>query len=118
MRDEKRSLLFLISHLFPLISHNSSLISIRSSLKKMDFTLSTYRKLIDTLQQQGFSFLPVEEFVSNPANKVIVLRHDVDSLPRNSLQFARIQADKGIRGVYYFRIVSQSYNEQIIKEIY
>lgn len=84
----------------------------------MDFTLSTYRVLIETLQKQGFSFLTFEEFLKNLAPKSIVLRHDVDSLPFNSLQFARIQAEKGIKGTYYFRIVPESFDESIIKEIY
>jgi hypothetical protein len=38
-------------------------------------------------------------------------------LPENSLQFARIQAGKGIRGSYYFRIVPESFDEEVIKEI-
>ena len=83
----------------------------------MDFILKTYKKLLITLIDQGFSFLPIEEFVSNQANKVVVLRHDVDSLPGNSLKFAKIQAEKGIKGTYYFRIVPQSFDEKVIKEI-
>jgi hypothetical protein len=84
----------------------------------MDFTLITYRNLINSLQQQGFSFLTFEEFVKNPEDKVIVLRHDVDLLPKNSLRFAQIQVDMGIKGTYYFRIVPESFDEKIIKEIY
>jgi hypothetical protein len=84
----------------------------------MDFTILTYCKLIEALQQQGFSFLTFEEFVSKQEDKVVVLRHDVDALPQNSLRFARIQADKGIKGTYYFRIVPESFDEKIIKEIY
>jgi hypothetical protein len=84
----------------------------------MDFTLKTYKILMNTLSDQGFSFLTFEQFVSNPDNKVIVLRHDVDDSPQNSLEFAKIQADLGIKGSYYFRIVAESFDEKIIKEIY
>ena len=52
-----------------------------------------------------------------PLKKAIVLRHDVDKLPGNSLRFARIQAEKGIIGSYYFRFVTESFNESIIREI-
>ena len=45
------------------------------------------------------------------------MRHDVDSLPSNSLRFARIQNELGIKGVYYFRTVPESWDQQIIKEI-
>jgi len=83
-----------------------------------DFTLRTYIALLEDLKKQGFSFLTFKEFISNPLNNVIVLRHDVDLFPGNSIQFARIQADKGIKGTYYFRIVQESYNKNIIREIY
>jgi hypothetical protein len=48
---------------------------------------------------------------------LIILRHDVDLLPQNSLRFARIQAEMGIKGSYYFRAVPESWDEKIIKEI-
>jgi len=83
----------------------------------MDFNLETYKKLLNTLIDQGFSFIAFQYFVSNPAGKVVVLRHDVDSLPGNSLKFAQIQHESGIQGTYYFRIVPQSFDEKIIREI-
>lgn len=41
----------------------------------------------------------------------------MDARPENSLRFARLEHSIGIRGTYYFRIVRQSYDERIIKEI-
>ena len=83
----------------------------------MDFNITTYKKLLSTLVEQGYSFLSLEKFVFDSSGKIIILRHDVDALPENSLQFARIQAEKGIRGSYYFRIVPESFDEEVIKEI-
>ncbi|MFC2096253.1 hypothetical protein ACFLQ3_00970 [Bacteroidota bacterium] len=83
----------------------------------MDFTLKTYQKLLTALQNQGFTFQSFQEFLEKPVNKVIVLRHDVDKLPENSLLFAQIQHKLGIRGSYYFRIVPESFNAEIIEKI-
>ncbi len=83
----------------------------------MDFTLITYKLLLNTLIKQGFSFLPFYGFISSQKVKVIFLRHDVDLLPGNSLKFARIQSENGIKGTYYFRIVSESWDEAIINKI-
>ncbi len=47
----------------------------------------------------------------------MILRHDVDKLPENSLEMARLEHELGIRGTYYFRTVPQSWSEHIIKEI-
>ena len=84
----------------------------------MDFTLKKYIELLNTLICQGFSLLTLEEFILNPAGKVIVLRHDVDASLANSLKFAIIQSEKGIKGTYYFRILPECFDEKIIKEIY
>ena len=84
----------------------------------MDFTIKLYYKILNSLKYQGFSFLPFNEFISSTDEKRIVLRHDVDKLPGNSLISARIESEIGIRGTYYFRIVPQSFNAKMIREIY
>ena len=83
----------------------------------MDFTVNQYKKLLTTLQKQGFFFQTFAQFINSPNPKSIVLRHDVDKLPVNSLHFARIQAELGVIGSYYFRAVPESWDEEIIKEI-
>ncbi|HKK09516.1 MAG TPA: hypothetical protein VJ939_01710 [Bacteroidales bacterium] len=44
-------------------------------------------------------------------------KHDVDKLPGNSLEFAQIQHELGIKGTYFFRIVPESFNPEIIEKI-
>ena len=83
----------------------------------MDFTIQEYRKLLYTLKKQGYTFQTFEGFLRNPGKKVVILRHDVDRLPQNSLQFARIQNELEIVGSYYFRAVPESWEENIILEI-
>lgn len=69
----------------------------------MDFTLSKYSELLDALKAYGFEEL--------------VLRHDVDLMPSNSLRTATMESEKGIHGIYYFRAVPESWDEDIIKLI-
>ena len=87
-------------------------------LLKLDFTLKTYNKLIKSLINQGFLFQTLSDSLTQRGGKTIILRHDVDSLPANSLKFARIQSEIGIKGTYYFRIVPESFDDKIILEIY
>lgn len=82
-----------------------------------NFTNSQYKDLLETLIKQGFSFQSFNEFLDAPREKVIVLRHDVDRLPENSLKTAQLEASLGISGSYYFRMVPCSYNENIIRAI-
>lgn len=85
----------------------------------MDFTLRTYRTLITTLIDSVYAFLTFSEFLSatSEKGKCLVLRHDVDRLPFNSLQTAKIESKYGVHSTYYFRAVPESWNENIIKEI-
>ena len=69
----------------------------------MDFTLEKYAAVLDALKANGFESL--------------VLRHDVDLLPGNSLRTARLEAEKGMFGIYYFRAVPESWDEGIIRGI-
>jgi hypothetical protein len=83
----------------------------------MDFTIITYKKLLIELIDKDFVFQTFDEFIREPKSKSIILRHDVDLLPHNSLSFAKIQAQNKVKGVYYFRAVPQSWDEKVIKEI-
>jgi len=83
----------------------------------MDFTVKKYKELLISIKQQGYTFQTFNDFVKKPEQRSIVLRHDVDLLPYNSLAFAKIQAEQGVKGVYYFRAVPESWDEKVIKEI-
>lgn len=109
--------------------------------KKMDFTLRIYRRLLSCLLHRGYQFATFEQYciykgetVNNGENrlesdrltpspvnpitdKFIILRHDVDLKAANSLATARIEHELGIRASYYFRVVPQSNQPDIIRAI-
>lgn len=82
-----------------------------------DFTLFIYQALLTALQDQNYQFQTFAEFLQNPAERVILLRHDVDDRKTHSLEFARIQHARGITGTYYFRVVPQSFDPSVIRQI-
>ena len=83
----------------------------------MDFTVNIYQQLLVQLKNAGYVFQTFSEFLEKPKDRIILLRHDVDDKKMNSLHFAKIQQELGIKGTYYFRMVPQSYDEDVIKEI-
>ena len=89
----------------------------------IDFTISIYKKLLKSLIAKGYLFCSIEEYLKNGSgnpNKnraLVLLRHDVDRLPNNSLLTAEIEYSMGIKATYYFRAVPESYNIRIIKKI-
>ena len=87
-----------------------------------DFTLQKYRQLLLALQKAGYQFYTLEAYyhqrkVGFETTKFILLRHDVDLKASNSLSTARIEAELGICASYYFRVVPQSNQPNIIKAI-
>ena len=107
-----------------------------------DFTLHKYRSLLESLLQQGYQFLTFEQYLqakndlpaegdlqakrssnevifkqSDLSTKYILLRHDVDLKAANSLATAQIEHELGISASYYFRVVPQSNQPDIIRAI-
>lgn len=83
----------------------------------MDFTLKKYMLLLETLISNGYCFQTFKDFLEKPHDgKTIILRHDVDLKPENSLATARIENELGIEASYYFRAVPESWDEDIIKK--
>jgi len=106
---------------------------------KMDFKVSTYKNLLASLQSAGYSFQTFYDYLKahNVDNKeslrhdkqpqassmlginakVIILRHDVEKHYENSLCFAQIQNNLGIKGTYYFRFLPKFFKPDIVKQI-
>lgn len=67
----------------------------------MDFTLDKYKELLEALDRC----------------EKVMLRHDVDLRPLNSLATARIERELGWKAVYYFRVKPESFDEAVILQI-
>jgi len=82
-----------------------------------DFTIKQYTLLLDHLKQSGGAFQTVREYASNPAHNAILLRHDIDDRKDQALVFAKLQAEREIKGTFYFRVVPESFQTELIQEI-
>lgn len=84
----------------------------------MDFTLKIYKNLLLSIVDSGYKTLTFEEYcIQKPQGKFVILRHDVDLRPEQSLDTAKIENELKIRATYYFRIVPESNQPQYIKAI-
>lgn len=85
----------------------------------MDFTLKKYEELIKELKAQSYVFLTVRDFLKSDERheRIVMLRHDVDKRPVNSLNMAVVEHSHGIPATYYFRILKCSFVPEIIKQI-
>lgn len=85
-----------------------------------DFTFEMYEKLVKAFLEQSYNFITIEEYFSQiiePNKKYILMRHDVDRKPQNSLAMAKLEASLGIRATYYFRTIKETFKKDIISQI-
>ena len=62
-----------------------------------DFTLPTFQALLSSFLNEGYSFTPFSGYTEVSGKKTVILRHDVDRLPANSLATAQLEHETGIR---------------------
>lgn len=82
-----------------------------------DFTIEIYNELLGAFISEGYIFQTYRDFILDPAEKVVILRHDVDDRKLHSLKFAQMQNQLGIKATYYFRVVPESFDSELMKEI-
>lgn len=83
-----------------------------------DFSLDIYRELLETLQKQGYELISYADYCKAKANaKFVILRHDVDAKPENSVRTAQIEHALGAKATYYFRCGKESNKPSAIKTI-
>jgi len=84
----------------------------------LDFSLEQYNNLLRALSDQGFSYREINTYLGHiNTNFSVILRQDVDKKTENSLEIARTQNSLGIKSIFYFRVVSQSWDEEVIRKI-
>lgn len=83
----------------------------------IDFTISVYRRIIEEFIKNGYSFQGFKSFLTQPYDKVVIMRHDVDKVPENALILAYIEKEYVIKSTYFFRIIKSVFKKNIIEEI-
>ena len=84
----------------------------------MDFTLSKYKELLEVLKDAGYKPLTFSEYIGGHySGRFVILRHDVDRLPENSLRIASLENGEGMKATYYFRAHECSWNEVMVRKI-
>jgi hypothetical protein len=83
-----------------------------------DFIHKTYEKLLKSFIVQDYYCLSFEQFINQINHKkALILRHDVDRLPKNALKMAQVEYEFGIQSTYYFRALPGIFKTEIIKQI-
>lgn len=74
----------------------------------MEFSYEAYGRMIELLRTSGYQICPYQE--SYQADKVCVLRHDVDNSLNKALEFAEYEKELGVCSTYFVLVRSDFYN--------
>lgn len=67
--------------------------------------------MLNKALEQGFVFTNFRDYNKvKSRKKIIILRHDVDSVPHRDFEFAKIEHDLGIISTFFVRVHGQYYN--------
>lgn len=87
----------------------------------MDFTRKRYAQLLDALLGQGYVFYTFEQYCEadkqSLPERMVILRHDIDLRAPYALEIAKIEHERKIKATYYFRVIPQSNQPDIIRAI-
>ncbi len=84
----------------------------------LDFTLSKFRRLCSAVTQHYPTLTLAEYFEAEELPpRFAIMRHDIDRKPMSALLTARVERELGIRATYYFRMNSNVFRPDIMREI-
>ncbi len=71
-----------------------------------DFTLAKYIELCRALREAGYPGVTIGDYLSREiplSERVVMLRHDVDSRPAHSVKLAMVEQQQGFAATYFYR---------------
>jgi len=87
----------------------------------MDFTYKAYKDMLDLIKEKGYTFCNYTNY--EQFEKTVILRHDIDFSLEKTIEFARLEYNKGIKSTYFVLLSTDFYNifskksYRILKEI-
>ena len=84
-----------------------------------DFTIDIYQKLLVSFKDKGYALIAFEDYLlkDNLPHQYVILRHDIDKQASQAIAVAKIEKEIKARASYYFRVVPESNQPDIMKQI-
>jgi hypothetical protein len=85
----------------------------------LDFTIGKYADLCQAIASSDYTPMTVRAYLErqDPPSKLVVIRHDVDTIPKNELEMALVESGLGISATYYFRYKGRVFQPDIMRRI-
>jgi hypothetical protein len=75
------------------------------------FSYTHYRTIIRRAKEREYRIMQMREYTqARPSQRVLLLRHDIDTHPECAERLARVERDLGVRSTYFVRVHTDMYN--------
>lgn len=82
-----------------------------------EFTFELFGKLLQKFIEHDYRIMPFVDSIGRLIDKSLILRHDVDRFPKQTIKMANLEASMGIRSTYYFRIIPSVFKPELINKV-
>ena len=83
-----------------------------------DWTLHKYAEILHCVRAADYPIRRIDAFISAPCASGVLLRHDVDRIPHNSLRMAELEHQHGVSATYYVRCASASFDSALVTRLH
>ena len=83
----------------------------------MEFTFNTYKNLLESFILNGYKIVRFEDYILTTEmkeSKILILRHDVDRFPNQTLKMAQLEYEMGVKSTYFFRIIPSVFQKKFL----
>ncbi len=87
------------------------------TIETHDFTKYKFQELCEAVASVYPTITMAEYMDRRYTDSFILMRHDVDRMPKRALETAKIEHELGIKSTYYFRMTKSVFKPQIIRQI-
>lgn len=82
-----------------------------------DFNLKIYTETLNSIIRQKYRVVTFGKYMAKPYGRMVILRHDIDKFPNNSLAIAEVENNLHVNSTYFFRTVPRVFKKNIIEKL-
>lgn len=76
----------------------------------LDFSLRSYSETLEAYREAGYAVTRFADYLDDPQQKHLILRHDIDNDIELAARVARVNADAGCSATFFLRVHARGYN--------
>src|SRR5262245_52727622 len=74
------------------------------------YSRESYSRILQAIEENGYRVVDFADLDPRSEERQVVLRHDVDLIPRLALEMAEIDNGRGVVASFFFLVRSHAYN--------